>query len=285
MTRLTDTLLQNNAAYIAGKQAPVVDLRNGGQMGYSPVYAEWVSNAKYIRKNLICILVEAPTGFEYLDPSGTMTSTLKALVELHAMSVEGLNAKLTVETAENPFGGGGQVQEDPTDVKEERPNISFKFEEKYGMPIFNFFRYWITGLIMDPQTKVATIATLPNRPADLLPDRYTATMLFIEPDPVHNKVVKSWLVTNMMPKDTGDAIGRRELTAAGEQTTYDIQFTGIAQYSTGVDSFAQRILDSLSITGANPQRRAAFLDGISADVAAGIKGYQSEAANIASSQV
>jgi len=31
----------------------------------------------------------------------------------------------------------------------------------------------------------------------------------------------------MMPKDTGDAIGRRELTAAGEQTTYDIQFTGL----------------------------------------------------------
>jgi len=91
-----------------------------------------------------------------------MTSTLKALVELHAMSVEGLNAKLTVETAENPFGGGGQVQEDPTDVKEERPNISFKFEEKYGMPIFNFFRYWITGLIMDPQTKVATLQHCPT---------------------------------------------------------------------------------------------------------------------------
>jgi len=285
MSRLTDTILQNNTAYVAGKQAVAVDVRGGGQFGYSPVYAEWVSSAKYVRKNMICILMEAPTNFEIIDPSGTMTATLKALVELHPISIEGLNAKLTVDVAESPFGGGGQVQEDPTDVKEERPNISFKFEEKNGMPIFNFFRYWITALIMDPNTKIPTIATLPNRPADNLPDRYTATMLFIEPDPLHNKVVKAWLVSNMMPKDTGDAIGRREQTAAGEQTTYDIQFTGIAQYSTGVDSLAQKILDSLSITGANPQRRAAFLDSIAADVAAGAKGYQTEAANIASSQV
>lgn len=285
MSRLTDTILQNSTAYISGKQSAVVDLRNGGQLGYSPVYAEWVNNAKYIRKNMIAILMEPPTGFEYLDPSGTMTSTLKALVELHAMSIEGLNSKLTVDFAESPFGAGGQFQEDPTDVKEERANISFKFEEKYGMPIFNFFKYWITGLIMDPNTKVPTIATLQNRPPDMLPDRYSATMLFIEPDPIHNKVVKACLVTNMIPKDTGDAVMRRELTAAGEQTTYDIPFTGIPQWSIGVDALAQRILDSLSITGANPQRRAAFLDGISADVAAGAKGYQSEAATLAAQQV
>lgn len=285
MSRVTDAILQSGTSYIAGKENVALDLRHGGQMGYSPELAEWVSNTKYIRKNLICILVDAPKGFNILDPSGVMTATLKSLVELHAISVEGLNATLNVEFAESPVGGGGQVQEDPTDVKEDRSNVSFRFEEKYGQPIYNFFRAWITGLIMDPNTKVPTVATMWNAPKDNLPDMYAATMIFIEPDPIHGKVVKAWLITNMVPKTSGEATGRRDMTAAGEATTYDIGFTGIAQFGNGPNAFAQKILDSLSITGANPQKRAAFIDAITADVQAGRAGYQAEAAAVAAAQV
>ena len=274
MSRVTNAILQAGTAYGTGHQAPMVDLQFGGQMGYAPDLSEWVSNQAYVRRNLICLLVEAPKGFSLLPNPEQWIATLRALVELHPMSIDGLNAGLEVEVASNPVGGAGQQQEDFTDVKEIQSKVVFKWGEKYGMPVASFLRGWITNLLMDPNTKFANVATLTgNQPTDMLADQYAATMIFIEPDPTHSKVVKSWLVTNMFPLKTGEITGRRDLTAAGEVQTYDIDFTGIAQYGLGVDAFAQKLLDGIKITGANPYNRAAFVDAITADILATKKSY------------
>jgi hypothetical protein len=274
MGRVTNAILQNDRSYAAGHQNPMLNLQYGGQMGYAPVLAEWVNNQQYVRHNVIPLLVEAPRGFKLLPNGDDYIATLRALVELHPISITGLNAGLTVEVAETPVGGAGQRQQDPTDVKEEVSNVTFRFNEKYGMPVAAFFRAWITNLIMDPNSKFANIATAGNAPTDMLADMYAATMLFIEPDPTHTKVVKSWLGTNMYPQGTGEIVGSRDLTAAGETSTYDINFTGIYQFGLGVDVFAQKILDGININGANPQNRPAFVDAISADVLAAQRGYQ-----------
>jgi hypothetical protein len=266
MSRLATAILANTTAYAHGHAAPMVDLQNGGQMGFSPDLAGWVSNQTYVRRNLICLLVEAPKGFNLLPDPQSWISTLRALVELHPLSIDGLNAGLEVEFASNPVGGGGQVQEDFTDVKETQSVPVFRWNEKYGMPVAAFFRGWITNLMMDPNSKVANVATLANKPADMLSDQTAATMIFIEPDPTFQYVVKSWLVTNMMPKGTGEVVGRRDLTQASDATTYDITFTGIAQFGVGVDAFAQTLLSAISLTGANPQNRPAFVNAITADI-------------------
>ena len=274
MSRVTNAILQPGTTYGIAHQAPMVDLQYGGQMGHAPDLTEWVSNQAYIRKNLICLLVEAPKGFNLLPNPEQWIATLRALVELHPMSIDGLNAGLEVEVSSNPVGGAGQIHEDFTDVKETPSKVVFKWNEKYGMPVSSFLRGWITNLMMDPNTKFANVATLSGeQPTDMLADQYAATMIFIEPDPTHNKVIKSWLVTNMWPQGTGEITGRRDLTAASEPITYDINFSGIAQYGLGVDAFAQKLLDGIKITGANPYNRAAFVDAITSDILATKKSY------------
>lgn len=286
MARLTDAILQNNQAFAAGRQNPMIDLSKGGQMGFAPDYTQWVSNQSYIRRNLFCLLVEAPRGFNFLQNGDKYVGVLKSLVELHALSIDGLNAGLEVETSETPVGGGGQVQQHFTNVTEARSNPVFRFDEKYGMPVASFFRSWITHLMMDPHSKVANIGTLSgNKPTDMLADMYSATMLFIEPDPTHTKVVKSWLCTNMFPTGTGEIVGRRDLTQAGEQTTYDITFTALSQFGLGVDQFAQQMLDGINITGANPYLRPAFIDQIAADVRAAANGYEQQVESLGSSSL
>ena len=274
--RVADAILQPNTAYAAGHQAPMVDLQFGGQMGYAQDLTEWVSNQAYVRKNLICLLVEAPKAFQLLPNPDYWVSTLRSLVELHPMSIDGLNAGLEVETVQNPFGGGGQQQHDFTNVTEVQSVPVFRWNEKYGMPISTFLRGWITNLLMDPNSKFAGIATLGPQfaPSDMLADMYTATMAFIEPDPTHTRVVKSWLVTNMFPQGTGDIVGRRDLTQAGETQSIDVTFTGIAQFGLGVDFFCQQLLSGISLTGANPHLRPAFVDRIEADILATRKGYE-----------
>lgn len=273
MTRLTDTIIANKA-FSRGRTAPMVDLKNGGQNGYMTDFPAYVSNAAYIRRNLIARLIEAPKGFSDLPDGQKWIDTLKTLIELHPKSIEGLNMGLTVEVASNPFGGGGEEQEDPTDVKRARSQPVLGYIEKYGRPINAFYNGWITELIMDPITKVPNIVTRGSKkPADLLPDYIGATVLFFEPDPTFTKIDKAWLCTNMWPKSDGPVEGRRDLTSAGNTQDFTIEFTAISQVGLGVNTLAQKLLDEMNLSGANPNARPAFVDKISADVKAGDKGY------------
>jgi len=280
MARLKDAILSNQA-WARGSNAPVVDLKYGGQMGYAPQYAEWVNNAAGVRKNLIILLLDYPRGFDYLPEKQEWIATLRQLVEVHPLSVTGFNATLSVEQTTNPVGGGGQNQLDPTNVTMEPTNVAMRWNDKYGFPIAKFWSSFIRLLIMDPETKVAGISTLgASRPGDMLPDMRSFSIAAIEPDPQHNKVVRSWVVTNLWPQGSGEIIGTRDLTAPGEVPSIDITFGGIAQFGFGVDIFCQQLLDGIDITGANPLNRPSFIQEIDPDVVSAGRGYDLTAEEI-----
>jgi hypothetical protein len=285
MARVTDALI-GSKAFAKNSTQPMLDLTYGGQNGFAPVLSEWVSNAAYVRRNLIPIVLEAPKFFQSMPDPEKWVQTLKALIELHPKSIEGFNAGLKVEFDEHDVGGGGEKQQEITDVKRDRTEPTFTFIEKAGMPIQTFLYYWIVYGMMDPDAKVAMVGTLDaNRPTDLLPDWYTMTCLFIEPDPTHRKVMKSWITTNMMPKGTGDIIGKRDLTAASELLTLNVEFTGISQFNLGTNAMAQKILDNINLTNANPYLRPAFIQEISSDVGAAARGYKSNVETLGSTAI
>lgn len=274
MARIDKAVMPADTAFNIGQQNTMLDLRFGGQHGYAPELTEWVNNQAYVRRNLICLLIEAPSGFQEMDDPDYWVGTLRSLVELHAESITGLNSTLTAEFAETPVGGGGQVQQDVTNVTEARSQPVFRWKEKYGMPVNRFLSAWMRYLMLDPNSKVASINTIAGvRVPDMLADRTTATMLFIEPDPTHSQVVKAWLGANMQPHTSGDNIGSKDKTQAGETASYDIEFTGIVVSNLGVHKFAQQIMDTISITGASPYSRNSFVDAIDRDVLRQSKSY------------
>lgn len=275
MSRLTTAILGQNA-FGRNAHQPMLDLTFGGQGGYSPNLEAWNNNGAYIRKPLIPILLEAPRFFSLMPEPQKWVETLRALIELHPLTIEGFKAGLTVEFEEHRVGGAGEVQAEVTDVKREKSDPVFTYVEKYGMAIQTFLSHWIQYGMMDPETKFALIGTLTGqRPDDLLADWYTCTCLFIEPDPTHRRVVKSWVSTNMMPKGTGDIIGKRDNGTASELNNLSIEFTALSQFSLGTSVFAQKILDTINITRANPYMRPSFVQNISSDVeAANTTGYK-----------
>ncbi len=285
MARLTGTIL-NGKGYGVGRQNPMVDLDMGGQMGQQTEMAEYVSSAQYVRRNLIARVIEAPKGFDKLPDVDKWRSAFKALIELHAKSIEGFNSQLTVETQETPFGGAGEMIESPSNVTRARSNPSFGFVERYGRPISTFFDMWIMELIMDPITKTPNVVTRGDvTDVDLLPDFIGATVIFFEPDPTYTKVDKAWLCTNMFPKAGAPVEARRDLTAGGETVEFNIEFTAISQVGAGVVMFAQKLLDEMNLTGANPNLRPAFIDQISEDIKKGEHGYAEQIANAARTAV
>lgn len=275
MARITDALLSTQA-YGAGSNQPMLDLTYGGQHGWAPDLTQWVSNQAYVRRNLVCILLEAPRFFSIMPDSEKWVQTLKSLFEVHARSIDGFNAGLEVAVEDHPVGGAGEVQHEYTNVTQAASNPSFQFVEKYGMPIQTFIRNWITYGMMDPNTKFAMVGTLSdNRPQDLLADWYSCSALFFEPDPTHRTVVKSWVTTNMFPKGTGEIVGKRDLTSASEILNLTIEFTGLSQFNLGTNYFAQQILDDINLNNSNPYLRPSFIQELSADVAAQtVEGYK-----------
>jgi hypothetical protein len=283
MSRLADAIL--SGAY-AGS-SPTLDLQKGGQDGFAPNLTEWVSHQAYVSRNVVCLLIEAPKGFQYLPNPQFWVGALKAMVETHAKSITGFNAGLKADFAENAVSGGGEMHEDLTNITRDRTNLTMNFVDKYGRPIQNFLYEWMTNLGMDPDSKVANIATLAgNKPTDLLADISTATMLFFEPDPTHSTIQKAWLGTNMFPKGTGDIVAKRDLTAAGDISELAIEFTGIYQSTLGVRAFAQNLLSKINFVNANPYLRPAFVQAVEADVnAPGLRGYQSQAEELGATSI
>jgi len=274
MSRLTDALI--TGAYTRSIDKPMLDLKNGGQQGWSPNLTEWVSNQAYVSRPLVCIMLEAPRMFSAMPDSAKWIASLKALFELHARNIDGFSAGLKVDVEEHPVGGAGEQQQEIVNVTRERSQPKFTFIEKYGRPIQTLIEYWVRYGMMDPETKFALLGTMNKAEVkDLLADWYSATCMFIVPDPLHKRVDKAWLTTNMFPMSTGDITAKRDLTASQEMLTLDIEFSGISQYGLGVNQFAQNLLDKINTLNADPFMSKPMLSAISPDVdAAGVNGYK-----------
>jgi len=277
MARHADTIMGKHA-YAEYSHVPVVDVAEGAQNGHMNDFRFWVNNSAYVSRNIVAILIEAPRGFRDLESPQYWVEALKAIIEKHSQRIEGLRSTITVENVENAMGGDGNMQEDTSNVTRERSVPVHTLIEKYGMPFNKFLEGWITNLIMDPITKVANVVTRNrnSRPTDMLPDYTSATVLYFEPDPTFTTIQKAWLCTNMRPKTGGQVEGTRDLTQGGESLTYSVEFTAITQVGVGVQNFAQRVLESMNLTGTNPNLRDAFVSAIDADVLAADNGYKEQ---------
>jgi len=285
MSRLTDAIL--TGAYQQEGDKPVLDLQYGGQQGWAPNLTEYISNQAYVSRPLTCILLEAPKMFSVMPDNTKWISSLKALFELHARSIEGFNAGLKVDTEEHPVGGAGEQQQEIVNVTRERTQPKFTFIEKYGRPIQTLLDYWIRYGMMDADTKHALLGVLGNNDVkDLLADWYSATCLFFVTDPLFKKIDKAWVTTNMFPLSNGDVTGKRDLTASQEMLTLDIEFSGISQYGIGVNQFAQSILDNINTLNSDPLMKPSFVNSVSPDVDASADvGYKAWTERVGSTAV
>ncbi|MGC3004393.1 hypothetical protein ACPF8X_39945 [Streptomyces sp. G35A] len=279
MARDLDLIL-GQTAYGRGQETAILDASKGGQFGYSNNLAEWLSDQAYVRGNLIPFVLRMPGFFDLMPDAAKYRGITKELFERRARVIEGFNAGLKVDVDEHAFGGAGEMMQEPTNVTRARTEPVFTWQEIYGNAIQRFLMTWIRYGIMDPDTKFALMSTIDGqRPDDRLADWYTMTMAFVEPDPTHRKVIKSWIVTNMFPLETGEIIGKRDLTAAQEMVTLTIPFAGIATSNLGATKLAQSLLDSMDLTGADPYLVPAFMEGPESNVVAE-RGYKDQVAKM-----
>lgn len=287
MSRLSGTIL-DGVSFNSGREAyaPAVDVSLGGQYGYQPNGEAYVNNAGYRPSRLIALLLETPRGFNYLPNPKKSIETLRALIETQSKQITGIRSGYNVEFAERPLDGAGRMQRDPSNVTEEISNPSHVWDERYGRAIHNFWKWYIRMLIADPITKQPGIMNLEgDRPTDHLPDLYSFSVLYIQPDPLRTRVEEAWVQVGMVPNTSGVLESQFDVTAATDVPEINIEFGGVPFNSNGIMEFAQAALDSINYVNASPINRKALLDKIQADILAGNNGYREDIASAVSNSV
>lgn len=262
--------------YAKDSLAPVVDVTYGAQGGWQPNLRELNSNTPYLRKPTICLLVNYPRAFDYMDDKDVLIQMLRSLVEEQATEISGINFGLNPDFQRINVGGAGFQQAAPSNMTRTVPTPSFTWNEKTNKPITQFIEYWQTGLMMDPDTKFARlIHNADGRvPQQILDDYYSMTCAFIEPDATGRRVVEAAIIRNMMPASGVPREMTRNLPEGGTLLDINMDFTGVPDVNYGARLQCQRFLDDLRLSGANPNNRQAFVDRIDANVLAAQRGFK-----------
>lgn len=258
MARLTDAIITKGQAYSG--QSPTLDLGYGGQQGYMPrlgttgpdgkVYEEWINNTLYIRQNVIPIVLRYPKFMDLMQDSKLWIRAYKAMIEEHPTEISGLSSGLTVDTDSSPIGGAGEEQEQPTNTKREKSNISITIPDKAGKSVMKFFDMYIRYGIQDPDVKKPLVSQFIDTEKQIglyTPEWYTGMVIFIEPDITQQIVLDAWLAFNFFPKSNGSREGSRNVTDGGQRNDISLEFSSIVMNNQAAINLGQSLLKKLTV--------------------------------------
>lgn len=263
----SNVVMPANDSFTQRTHGPVTNMATPGHEGYIPNYEYWHAAAEYVRPPVIPFLMEAPDAFQILDNPERLVATLKALMEVHARTIQGLDQSLEVEFSTTPFGGAGEQMETVAKVKRAQSQPQYDWVERIGKPITKFWNYYILNILGNPDSNVpAAVSRGQQKPYGMYPDFTAFTMMFVQADRTQRWVDHSWLCSNMMPKSGAKIEGSRDVTETPQGVTVSIAFTCLQQVGAGVDALAQTMLDQANATGLDPNNRRAWLRAVEADV-------------------
>jgi hypothetical protein len=262
-----------------GKTHQQVNLAKFGQFGWATAPENWAVNTHDVSRQMEVQVLQTPGAFKAVPGGEKLIASWVALFETHCKTIEGFELGYDYEYEETAFGGTGQMYHDLTNIKRKQVNPKTTYVDYYGRPIFHFLNTYMQLVGMNAETKYPDLVTLldeASRPTDYLNDQRAGIVLFWEPTPDHRRVENAVLVVNMMPKTTGSINMRRDMTANGELTNIDVDWTGTAIFGSGIQSLAQTIMTSRSMLNSSPSLRPAHLRGIGSDIMANSSGSNSD---------
>lgn len=276
MARYTNPFIGNNG-YGRGAAVNTIDMSQAGTKQFAPNLANMAANTPYARRNVVPFLIEPPLFFQYARDPDLMIRCLKAFIETHSRTVDGLNQQISVDTAESMVGGSGERIQTAINVTRTTSSPTHGAWELQGRAITKFIKWWITYGIGDENTKVPLVIADGRVSAANYDSRfYGATVLYVEPDPTFTDVVSAWLCTNMYPTATPPWEGSKDASQLGQTLDINIEFTALTDVSIGTELFARQYLQSLNLAGMNPNENPLWIEGVSADVAKANNGLESQ---------
>lgn len=262
---------------------------DSGQNGPTGQVGKFVTNAHHLRRNVIARVMEYPRWVQYMPQPRVWMMAIKSFVEVHSL-ITGLDKTLTHDPVATQQGRNNRTQYEGGMVTEAQSSITHTSPDKHGKVFQNLFRAWLIYGIMDFETGHPGIAALnPNVP-DHLPDMYSMTVLYMEPDAYQRRPVNAWWCTNMIPETAGQDIGERDPNTGPQTNELSISFTSQQWTGWGAMKAAETELERMRLHGLRPMTRKLWLtpgqqqEGINKDVEGTPGGYNYVASEFMSNQ-
>lgn len=137
----------------------------------------------------------------------------KAIWEQHAKTIDGVGVGYQVDTHDLPYGHDGQQYSMPMNNKRNPVSPSLQMDEVYGN-IGWAIHYLYLKHLCHPDTCASILSAIRG---DVMPpwvwSTFTFSILCIQPDStgLYNRILDSWVITNMWPTETGDIGSKMEL--------------------------------------------------------------------------
>lgn len=285
MTRYSNPFI-GQTSYGKGAASNTINLAQAGTLQMAPDLANIAANTPFVQRNTIAFLIEAPRFFQFTSNPDQAVRSLKALIETHTRTIDGLNQQINVETADALYGGSGERIQVPTNVTRNTSSPNHGMWELQGRAIQRFIKWWIVYGIGDENSKVPLVVADGQVSAeDYDATFYGATVLYIEPDPTMTEVISAYLCTNMYPLSTGPWESSKDASQIGRNLDLSIEFTAATDVSIGTLLYARELIQGLSVGGLNPNENPLWFENVSADVEAATNGIADQLEQGASSRI
>lgn len=247
MPEAVNSLIRNAGRLATLPNDIVANIVDGAQLGYGNHLPMVDAATPLVMPMIVPVVTHSPTMFRNLPG---YDDVLKALVERHAKSIEGIDFGYQLEGNSVPAGHDGQNMFMPTATKRTQVNPSFTWPELTGMLVWNFVRNWIT-MIKDPDTQAATSAALTVGLDTIDPQlmsTFSMDVLFLQFDTTlrSQNLLDAYFVTNMWPQETGMA-GFSKNVGESKMQERSITFYGVVQHNRNTKAIGRMVAEILGL--------------------------------------
>lgn len=278
---ISNAIITQAGRIAADPGAPIANLNEGAQLGLGPHLPQLDAATPLALHPITPIVVHAPTMFQEIPYA---ISTLKALIERHAQTIDGVDVEYTLEAGQSPLGHDGQQINMPTQSRRTQVNPQFTWREGIGNLVWNFHREWIE-MVRHPDTQSSQLAAL--SPGDDIPPQllstFTMDVLFLQYDStlLPANLIDAYFITSMWPQGTGPA-GYRRTPGEVQLPERSITYNGIIQHNRNTVRIGKRVAELLNLHRVDYYNGQPVSEGIPNELAD--QGIQKEIADLVSQQ-
>lgn len=230
----------------------VANIKQGGQLGAGAQYTRLDAATPLIYVPAIVLVTHLPTIFDNNDQYRGM---LKALVETHAKSIDGIDISYTIGTEGSIVGHDQQEVRVPTRTTREIVNPQMTFQELTGNPVWNIFYKWIISM-NHPDTNASLMAAIIDNDQALpfIVSSFSMSILVIQPDPtgIPDNIIEALHIVNMFPTTTTEQ-GIKRVLGTYEAKERNIPFTGIVQHNDNIRALGKNVMEVIQYHKLNYQ--------------------------------
>lgn len=183
----------------------MANLEAGGQLGVGGRILSLDGATPAVFNCCHIVVLQTPTMWNNTEEGRILAKTVKALFEVHAKDVSGIDFGYTLNFTDSLIGHDTQNASMPTTSTRSGVSPAFTWTEAYGNVVWNTMYKWIMD-IQHPDTQVSYLSSINNETVpEWVYSAFSLSFIAIQPDPtgIPGRIYDAAVYSQVVPTETG----------------------------------------------------------------------------------